>query len=135
MIDRLVPGRRLRRLAFWLYAPLLFLGTHWPALKLPEGPRRPDLWVHMTIFGLWAGLLIAAGYFGKPLSTRNIAVVALVGVAYAAIDESTQAIPALKRTAAWDDYAFNCLGILMACSIALAIARVRSRASTSTNSR
>lgn len=120
-LDRL--PRWLRRAAFFLYVPVLFVGTHWPALQVP-GEGRPDLWVHLAAFGLWTTLFIACGFFGPVLSTRNIASALLIAPLYAAFDEGTQAIPALRRTAAWDDYAFNCTGIVLACTIAWLVSRL-----------
>lgn len=113
--------RAWRRGAFWLYAIALFTATHWPNLRI-EGPiKRPDLIIHLAAFGLWTALLIAFAAFGPALSARNI--LACVGIAalYAAFDESTQAIPFLNRTAAWDDYAANLGGVAAACLIAMVV--------------
>lgn len=111
---------RARRACFLAYALLLFIGTHWPKLTIPGG-GRPDLFVHAAIFALWAALLIASGFFGPPLSRRNIALAALVAVAYAAVDEALQAIPWVRRNAAWDDWALDCAGIALAAVVAFAI--------------
>jgi len=105
--------RRHARLAFWLYVPALFLLTHWPGAQVPMR-GRPDLVVHTVIFGLWTALAIAAGFFGSPLSFRNIGLCGLIGAAYSAIDEALQAIPFVRRHAAWDDWLANLTGVAAA---------------------
>jgi len=119
-------SRTVRRLAFWGYAALLFTGTHWPALTLP-GRGRPDLYIHFTIFGLWTALLIAAGFFGPPLSSRNIIAALAIAPIYAAIDEGLQAIPWIQRNAALDDWACNVGGILIACAGAATVRYFKNR--------
>jgi len=100
--------------AFFLYAVVLFIATHWPALRI-EGSGRPDLVVHIGAFGVWTGALILAGFWGPRLSARNVIISGAVAVMYAAFDEGTQAIPWIRRTAAWDDYLANVSGIALAC--------------------
>jgi hypothetical protein len=119
-------SRTLRRVAFWGYAALLFTGTHWPELTLP-GEGRPDLYIHFTIFGLWTAFLIGAGFFGPPLSSRNIIGALAVAPVYAALDEGLQAIPWVRRHAAFDDWCCNVGGILVACAGAAALRYVLNR--------
>ncbi|MEM1167048.1 MAG: murein biosynthesis integral membrane protein MurJ [Planctomycetota bacterium] len=107
--------RALARWAFAAYAILLFTLTHWPALRIDRAPiDRPDLWIHSAAFGLWAFLLGASGWLARGRLRTPIAhplAVLGVGVLYAAIDEALQAIPALNRFAAFDDFAANAAGI------------------------
>lgn len=113
--------RWLRILGFIAYAAILFLGTHWPQLRI-EGPiPRPDLLVHFLAFGLWALALGMTGLLGEPSTISNAVRCFLVGVLYAAFDESTQMIPALGRFAGLDDYAFNVIGLALGCSLSLLI--------------
>ncbi|MFN0131836.1 MAG: VanZ family protein [Phycisphaerales bacterium] len=114
----MIVSRAARRIAFWAYAVALFVLTHKPKFTVP-GPPRIDLVAHAAAFGLWTILLIAAGFFGPPLSIRNITIVAPVAVVYAAIDEALQAIPWVRRHAAWDDWAMDCVGIALALVAAL----------------
>lgn len=102
------PG--LWRMAFWIYAPILFTLTHTPGITLPTR-YRPDLLVHFGAFGMWAGLLAMAAYFGPTLSWRNIRIVWPIAACYAAIDEGLQAIPFIHRHAAVDDWLANVGGI------------------------
>ncbi|HBS29890.1 MAG TPA: hypothetical protein DEB06_10690 [Phycisphaerales bacterium] len=106
--------RRGARIAFAFFALLLVTATHWPRLTVPGPGPRPDLMIHFVAFGVWTGLLIASGFFGAALSGRNVLVSAGVALAYAALDEATQGLPALGRTAALDDWLANAAGIVAA---------------------
>lgn len=131
--------RRLIRGVFLLYALALVTATHWPNLKI-EGPvERPDLWIHMTAFGLGVTLLALSGLFGTVWSFRNIGASVGVGLVYAAIDELTQAIPVLHRTAAFDDYLADATGMVLAGGVLLLIAwrlgaHARTRGDTTSSS-
>lgn len=138
--------RILFRLAFWVYAIGIFVLTHWPELRVhSDRIPRIDIHIHMATFAMWAGLLLLTGYLARDaqdplaegrglrgwlkvvLTGRAIVLTVLVGVVYCAFDEGTQAIPALGRTAAWDDYAADCGGIIVA---ALGATLVRRRLRT-----
>ncbi len=114
---------RLRRWAFWVYAAALFTATHWPSLRI-GGAEGTDKTVHIAAFGLWTMLLIAAGLFGPSLSWRNILAVLVIAPVYAAIDESSQAIPVLHRSAEFADYFANLKGIGAAFALAALLAIV-----------
>src|SRR4051812_40045606 len=100
--DAVLRRRRLWKLAFWLYAAALFTGTHWPKLELP-GPEGSDKVIHVLALGAWMVIASAQGWFGAPLSDRNLLRTLLASAAYAAVDEGLQAIPFVHRTAALDD--------------------------------
>ena len=103
---------RITRIVFFAYAVMIASLTHWPGLQVPKaGLQRSDMIVHIGVFGAWALLMIRCSWFGPMLSARNIALAAMCAVAYAGVDEVTQAIPALNRYAAWDDFAANTIGI------------------------
>jgi hypothetical protein len=109
------------RWVFFAYVALIATLTHWPALQIPKmGLTRSDLAVHLVVFGTWAFLCIRCAWFGPPLSTRNIVRSAACAVAYAGLDEATQAIPGLNRYAAWDDFAANTMGIMLGVAAACA---------------
>lgn len=107
------PATRPWIVAFLLYAAVLFIGTHWPQLAIPMA-GRPDLVVHMTIFGGWTVLLFVSGLAGPPSQWRAVAVAQLIGVLYAAVDESLQAVPFVRRHFDWDDMMFNVFGVCAA---------------------
>ena len=101
------------RVAFAAYAVVLVTATHWPQLRI-EGPvPRSDLYIHIAAFGLWTLLLIATQLLGPWRSRRAVTRAVGVGLLVAA-DELTQAIPALGRTVALDDYLANAAGVLLA---------------------
>lgn len=116
-------GRALVRLAWAAYAALLAMLTHWPQLRV-EGPiARPDLFVHVGAFGLWAALLALCGFFGPAFSRRNLARAGLVAGVYALADELSQGIPTLNRFVALDDALANLLGVTAAVLSLAAIGR------------
>ena len=113
--------RWLRISAFVAIAVLLFVGTHWPKLRI-EGPiKRPDLAIHFIAFGLWSLTHCVSGLLGEPGTRLNAGRCFVIGVVYAAFDESSQLIPALGRFAGLDDYAFNVIGLIIGCSLSLLI--------------
>jgi len=131
------PGvrRRAVRIAFFAFAALLVVGTHWPSLRIPDagGFTRVDLLVHAGAFFVWTALLIGASFFGPALSKRNVVWAAAIGAAYASIDEATQSIPGLNRHVGWDDWAMNLAGVALATGAALLAWRVRGARSRATD--
>lgn len=127
------PGavRRAVRIFFFGFAALLAFGTHWPSLRLPEpgGFTRMDLLLHAGAFFVWTSLLTACGFFGAPLTRRNIAASAVIGAVYAALDEGTQAIPGLHRHVGLDDLLMNWTGVALGAGGA-ALAALAKRART-----
>lgn len=116
--------RALARRTFFVYVPLLFLATHWPNFQIPV-PGRPDLIVHAAVFGLWTAVLIACAFFGPALSWRNIAWCTLIAAVYSGVDEGLQAVPWIRRHAAWDDWGANLIGVLGVGLAAAALAAAR----------
>ncbi len=119
--------KSMRRIGFAMYALLLFVATHWPALTLPGPIPRTDLFVHLGAFGTWTLLLTLAGFFGSPLSARNLGVCWLFGLANCLIDEGLQSIPWVQRHCAWDDATANMTGTTTAILVLIAIAMMRHR--------
>lgn len=117
-----LPTRSWRVFLFGCYAGFVFVGTHWPALAIPI-PGRPDLVVHLSLFGLWTLMCIQAEPFGPMFSLRNVLASQLVSVVYSGIDEGLQAIPIVRRVAALDDFGANTCGVLLATFVALGVRR------------
>lgn len=116
------PARWARRWAFWGYVCVLLVGTHWPRLELNvPGVERPDLIIHFTAFGAWTVLFWAAGLGGAPLRWRSLCWVFPACVLYAGLDESTQGLPGIHRTVAWDDFLANCGGVTLGTLFASAV--------------
>lgn len=99
------------RVLFVLYAIALTVGTHWPQLELHlVDLPAPDKVLHMLGFGglaflLWRTRWVRMQRGGWPL--------AIIMLAWAAIDELTQAIPILGRTFSWLDILGGWLGIML----------------------
>lgn len=114
------------RVAFGVWAVTVFTLTHWPGLKIEGAPvRRPDLFAHLGVFGLWGVLFAWSGFFGRRGSARNACWSFGIGVVYAAVDESLQLIPILNRHAGLDDFAANVLGIALGVTGASAVSHWR----------
>lgn len=112
--------RRLLLAAFITFALVLFVGTHGPGLRVESDViERPDIFVHFALFAAWTILFFASGLPLRVAQTIGLsnpgARVYFVGwcaaVLYAAFDEATQAIPWINRTAAWDDFGADALGV------------------------
>lgn len=118
------PGsRRARRSVFVAYAIILAIATHWPSLAIgdPQSGARPDLPIHATAFGLLTALLIGCAFFGPALSLRNLLISTALAGAYSALDEASQAIPILDRSASPEDLLANLIGVSLVGFGALAL--------------
>jgi hypothetical protein len=119
--------RRAARVVFALYALVLAAATHWPGLAI-EGPvDRSDLFIHVFAFGVWTGLLLACGFLGPTLGSRNLLGSAAISLAYAAADELTQGLPPFHRTVAASDLAANLGGVAAALLAAVWLRRRMTR--------
>jgi VanZ family protein len=126
LVARAIGAAMIWRALFLLYIPTLFVLTHWPKLHIEAPIRRPDLVVHLGAFGTWSALLLLSGLAGARGRTATIGRAWLIAALYASFDEATQAIPVIRRTAAWDDWAFNLMGVTLGClAVALAWAVAR----------
>ena len=93
-------------------------------LPAAEPGATPDLVIHLLAFGGWFTFLLAAEFVGPWRSARSIGLCALIAGAYAIMDEYSQTIPFLGRTAAFDDLTANLSGIVLAAIGSLVLARV-----------
>lgn len=127
----LAASRTVWRTAFWIYVPVLFLGTHWPALEAPSPVPRTDLYIHFTAFVVWTALMIGSRFFAlRWHDRRNVVLCGLTSLVVAAFNEATQAIPALRRNAAVEDFLANAAGVGACAMIALVVGEFRARAAT-----
>ncbi|MCB9840766.1 MAG: VanZ family protein [Phycisphaeraceae bacterium] len=125
---RLVTNATLRRIALGAFVVILATATHWPKLRIVGPVPRTDLWLHLGAFGTLGVLVASAGMVGRVGSRKNSIASWGLAIAYAALDESTQAIPGLGRTAGLDDFAANATGVtlgVLAVAGIVALARVR----------
>ncbi|MCX5688198.1 MAG: VanZ family protein, partial [Planctomycetota bacterium] len=111
-------GRQLMRRLLVIDVVVVLVLTLWPRLEVPIPIKRPDLIAHLGVFGSLTLVVIAAGFFGNALSTRNILLAALCTGLFASIDEALQSIPAIHRTCALDDAMANLLGVSLGAAIA-----------------
>ncbi|MDX2116536.1 MAG: hypothetical protein SFZ24_13075 [Planctomycetota bacterium] len=110
----ILPPARLVRWFFWPYACLIFALTHWPKLEIKADIPRPDLIIHVVVFGSWTAVFIMCGFFGPRLEKRPVLISGAVSLAYSAVDEALQLIPFINRHAGLDDAAANALGVALA---------------------
>lgn len=119
--------RALVRIAFIAYAAALALATHWPQLRIDGPVVRTDLYIHVAAFALWTALLIASEFTGPWRTATARARAAAIGLLYATLDETTQAIPILGRTFGLDDLAADYAGVLLAVAAAFIAAHAARR--------
>lgn len=95
-----------------MYAIALTIGTHWPKLRV-EGPvPSSDKIVHFLAFGGLAFLLWRTRWIAK------VWVMGAIALAWTAMDEITQAMPGLGRTASLADVVAGAAGVVVAMTIA-----------------
>lgn len=127
-IARLVVHPVPRRVVLGVFVAILATATHWPKLQIAGPVPRTDLWLHLCAFGTLGVLVASAGLVGRVGSRKSSVASWGLAIAYAALDESTQAIPGLGRTAGLDDFAANATGVtlgVLAVAGVVALARAR----------
>ena len=113
-----------RRIAFLIYACVLFGATHWPALEIQGPVPRTDLWLHVIAFTTWTALFGFAE-FVAPFRERTTPLLLVpCALVYAAVDEALQAVPVLNRHASFDDYTANAVGVFLGAAIVAIAGRV-----------
>ncbi len=119
------PSRAHWRIILALYTLTLVTATHWPRLAFENITiPRVDLLLHLSAFSALALLALPARLFRTPKNTpATIAVLIL----FAALDESTQAIPILHRHTSFLDFAADVLGILVGVVLWLGFTRLARR--------
>ena len=111
------------RVAFVIYAAVLAYATHRPNLVIDGPIERTDLVIHVGAFCVWTMLLIATRWPGAWTSRAAVLRAGMIGLVYAVVDESTQAIPFFRRVFGFDDMAANAAGVILAVLVALALIR------------
>ena len=95
------------RIAFIIYALAMTTGTHWPELEFGDQVPASDKFIHLTAFAGLTWLLWRTRWIGPRW------LVAAIVVAWALIDELTQAIPGLNRHISSDDFLASMMGVLV----------------------
>ncbi|MFI4917082.1 MAG: hypothetical protein ACIAS6_11325 [Phycisphaerales bacterium JB060] len=120
--------RRALRVGFVLYAAVLFIATHKPGVQVNVVPGiRLDLFIHLGAFGVWTALLGLTGWVGDPARVRGAIMLAVVGVGYAVVDESSQALPIFDRVFDLADMMANATGAVLATLLLFGMARLLAR--------
>ncbi len=120
--------RRLCRFGFVAYAIVLFVATHKPGVQVNVVPGiRLDLLIHMAAFGVWTILLGLTGWLPDLRRAAGLAALMAVGVGYAVIDESSQALPIFDRVFDPADMLANALGAAFAALALFSVVRMRPR--------
>jgi len=111
-LSRVIENREFWRRLFWLYFCVLTVALLWPKLTIPPVMERPDLLGHYVTFGLLALLLSLWNPLATRHGVRNAVVTMTASAAYGGATELLQSIPMLKRSAGWDDWIADVLGVL-----------------------
>ena len=116
------PLRPLARIAFVLYTTALLTATHWPGFSVSGPIDRTDLVIHCGAFCIWACLFYLARFVGGTCPTRRLIWTGVVGICFAAFDESTQ--PLFQRVFDWWDLLADCVGMLFGLGLIASARRV-----------
>ncbi len=107
--------RLVFRTCFVGYWIALAVATHWPQLDL--GPAPFDFFdkaLHVGAYAVWTWLLLLTGWLGPAGEGRTLWKVLLAAGFWAAVDEATQAIPGVNRSASALDWAADMAGAALA---------------------
>lgn len=99
---------RLWRIFFVIAFVVVTVSTHWPRLPINQPTFPVDKFLHASAFGILTAMLWQTRW----MSSRLWCVLAVA--LWSAIDESTQALPGIDRSADLDDWCANILGVLIA---------------------
>lgn len=106
-----IRGLRIAVVVLAMYWTLLFISTHIPVNALMRRIHVSDKILHAVAFSILAFLIAWAIPTNKKRLSQNVVIAAFVGVVYGGMDELLQ-IP-VGRTADWNDFAADCVGILL----------------------
>ncbi len=95
----------------WLALAVVFTATHWPNLQFDMPIVGGDKVLHASAFLLLTVIWWPTGY------VRSMRVFLPAAVAWSLLDESLQALPALRRDAGIPDAVANVCGVFMGCIV------------------
>ena len=120
------PGRllvRLIRLVTACYWVAMCVGTHLPVPPVVVPSSVSDTWLHLgAYFGLGV-LLVGSVAAIRRVCRRDVIRLWLLATCYGALDELTQMIPVLHRTAEWKDLGADMVGSGVGVLVGLILAR------------
>ena len=115
---------RLVTAGYWV---AMCVGTHLPNPPDVVPTNVSDTWLHLgAYFGL-AALLVGSVAAGRRVCRRDAIRLWVLVVCYGALDELTQMIPLLHRTAEWKDLLADAAGAAAGVLTGLVLARAWSR--------
>ena len=120
------PGRllvRLIRLVTACYWVAMCVGTHLPVPPDVVPTSVSDTWLHLgAYFGLGV-LLVGSVAANRRVGRRDVIRLWILATCYGALDELTQMIPVLHRTAEWKDLGADMVGSGVGVLVGLILAR------------
>ena len=129
MADNSHPSR-----STWAVVPVrLVLAGYWVSMcvatHVPNPPavvpvQVSDTWLHLVAYLGLAVLLVQGIAVVRPVSRRDAVLLWAVAVVYGALDEVTQMVPALHRTAEWKDWAADVAGAAIGVLVGILVSRV-----------
>ena len=123
------PSRRVWQIVLGIYGVALMVATHWPGAQVNVIPGlRLDLFVHVGAYAALAGLIALAGAGASLPPAPATILVAAIGLAWASLDEATQAIPILRRTFDAHDLVADAAGVAIGSVAGVLLARRRPKA-------
>ena len=123
----LIPLMRLVTACYWV---AMCVGTHLPIPPDVVPTNVSDTWLHLgAYFGLGA-LMVGSVAAGRQVSRRNLIRIWILVVCYGALDELTQMIPVLHRTAEWKDLGADAAGAAAGVLAGAVLVRICSRSAS-----
>lgn len=123
----LIPLMRLVTACYWV---AMCVGTHLPIPPDVVPTNVSDTWLHLgAYFGLGV-LMVGSVAAGRQVSRRNLIRIWILVVCYGALDELTQMIPVLHRTAEWKDLGADAAGAAAGVLAGAVLVRICSRSAS-----
>ena len=120
------PGRllvRLIRLVTACYWVAMCVGTHLPVPPDVVPTSVSDTWLHLgAYFGLGV-VFVGSVAANRRVGRRDVIRLWILATCYGALDELTQMIPVLHRTAEWKDLGADMVGSGVGVLVGLILAR------------
>lgn len=111
---------RLVLVGYWVS---MCVATHVPHPPAIVSAQVSDTWLHLAAYLGLAVLLVQGVAVGRPVCRRDAVRLWGVAVVYGALDEVTQMVPVLHRTAEWKDWAADVAGAAVGVLVGMLVSR------------
>lgn len=111
---------RLVLVGYWVS---MCVATHVPNPPAVVPTQVSDTWLHLVAYLGLAVLLVQGVAVGRPVCRRDAVRLWGVAVVYGALDEVTQMVPVLHRTAEWKDWAADVAGAAVGVLVGMLVSR------------